>query len=190
MNYIYKIFTLVSVTILFSACSAQPKPIKKNTTLEKLIIKQSVIRDKDFKKQILKAVNDEEKVYLINTYIAAFAYKSDKITYGSLDYWATSEEFYKNNGGDCEDIAIAQYDLLVKYGINKNKLDFVKGKMRQGLHIVLRYKIDETNYVVLEHGFVIKYKNYIKQTFKESTIYTYKKYKFLKTVNNIFSYII
>ena len=190
MHYIYKLIPLIIITLLFSACSTQPKPVKTVTSLEKLMISQRTIIDENFNKQISKAKVNKEKIYLINRYISTFAYKSDIKNYGSRDYWATSEEFYKHKGGDCEDIAIAQYDLLIKYGIDKTKLDFLKCRTQQGLHIVLRYKIDENKYVILEHGFIIKYQEYTKNTFKGNTIYTYKKYKILKTVNNIFSYII
>ena len=46
----------------------------------------------------LKEINDE-----INSY----QYIED-----NGDYWATPDEFYAKNGGDCEDFAIAKADLI------------------------------------------------------------------------------
>ena len=189
------IFLIVS----FNACSNKiTKPYeneyysKKDLDKINKIMKENRVNiDLNFKKQMLKEKKELKKIYLINNYIATFSYKSDKEIYNRNDYWATSEQFFKNGGGDCEDISISQYDLLIKYGVNENKLDFLKGKNLSGQnHLVLRYKIKENDYLILEHGYITKYKNYTSSFLIQTGIYSYSKYKILKKINNLFSYII
>ena len=43
----------------------------------------------------------------INNKVNSYQYISE-----NEDYWKTSKEFYSDGGGDCEDFAIAKYDLI------------------------------------------------------------------------------
>jgi predicted transglutaminase-like cysteine proteinase len=54
---------------------------------------------------ILNKINDE---------VNAIPYVSDQDMYGKADYWASPEEFYANNGGDCEDFAIAKLKRMLE----------------------------------------------------------------------------
>ena len=47
----------------------------------------------------------------VNRVINSYSYIPEEDE-GTKDHWKTSEEFYKDGGGDCEDFAIAKYDLL------------------------------------------------------------------------------
>jgi len=153
---------------------------KKNEKLIKSLVE----------KQLKKNLSEEEKVYMINQYFSVFPYVEDTKNYNKKDYWATEEEFYANYGGDCEDIAFVKYKFLIKKGINPNNLDFIKGRVNGGLHIVLRYKsIDK--YLVLETNGVIGFENYIKSNYFEVIdIYDISFFLFLQRVNRMYNYFV
>jgi predicted transglutaminase-like cysteine proteinase len=91
----------------------------------------------------------------VNTFVNEFTYTSDKAQYGKSDFWATSEEFFQNGGGDCEDFAIAKKDLLKKLGVNSTKMQIlrVEGVLHARLLVELDGKIlvlDNMNRLVQE----------------------------------------
>lgn len=73
-----------------------------------------------------------DKIIAVNNLINKVEYKEDIRNWGLSDYWATPFEFMQN-GGDCEDYAIAKYVALRALGVPENRLrlaivkDLVKG---------------------------------------------------------------
>ena len=51
----------------------------------------------------------------VNTEVNAYKYQREQ-----GDIWKTPEQFYKDNGGDCEDFAIAKCAALKERGIRSN----------------------------------------------------------------------
>lgn len=101
-----------------------------------------------------------------------FKYKEDWDTYNKSDYWATPNEFVKNQGGDCEDYAIMKYALLKKLGVNEKDMkliySFVKakvnGKYQKVGHVTLEVLnskkesliLDNRRYIVVPKELVFK----------------------------------
>jgi predicted transglutaminase-like cysteine proteinase len=97
----------------------------------------------------------------------------------------------QNRGGDCEDIALNKYNELIKNGISPNKLDFIKGKANNQLHIVLRYYDDKNNkYLILEHAYIMDYKEYTRVFFKETAQYSIEKLLILQNISNFVHFFI
>lgn len=57
----------------------------------------------------------------VNRFVNAQPYITDEEKWGKSDYWATPVEFF-NNGGDCEDYAIAKYASLRALGVPENRM--------------------------------------------------------------------
>ena len=92
----------------------------------------------------------------INHEINGFKYKKDIDTYGINEKYADIDDFYKNNGGDCEDFCIAKYRKLSEIGIDNSKLSFVllsekNFKKNPQYHMVLRYS-DENSTLWLDNN--------------------------------------
>jgi hypothetical protein len=70
----------------------------------------------------------------------AIIYRTDMQIYGVEDYWAAPLETLYRRVGDCEDIAILKYFVLLASGVpyEKLKLEYVKTSQGQG-HMVLGY---------------------------------------------------
>jgi len=189
----YKIFSLLM--ILFITGCVSPKPIKQppistSKSYQKLIN----ILDLNYKNNLMDKLyfkTELKKIEFINMYFSTYPYYSDSQLYAQSEYWASPEEYMKNRGGDCEDIALNKYNELVKNGISPNKLDFVKGKTNNQLHIVLRY-YDKTNnkYLILEHAYIMDYEEYTRAFFIETTHYGITKFKFLKRLSNFVHFFI
>lgn len=112
----------------------------------------------DLKKFIkdLENKNENEKIYLINSEINKYEYKSDKDLYGKQDHWAKPSDFFKNKAGDCEDYAIAKYALLKKAGFKESnmKLIFTTYKYKTGKiegHLVLEVLNKEGKKLILDN---------------------------------------
>lgn len=58
----------------------------------------------------------------VNRYFNAVPYAEDGKLYGVKDHWATPAEFVRNNGGDCEDYAVAKYTALRAMGWSADSL--------------------------------------------------------------------
>lgn len=105
----------------------------KNNT-EKIFATASLETEKK-----LKSIND-----LINRHVV---YKTDAVTWGQSDYWASPAEFIAKGAGDCEDYAIIKYIFLLKLGVANDKLRLIYVKARIGgsrskktqAHMVLGY---------------------------------------------------
>ncbi len=95
----------------------------------------------------LSLLSEEEKINKLNSYINNFfQYSEDINVWNEVDYWATPLELFGKMSGDCEDLAILKYILLMHLGISpeKLKLSYVKIKNTSTsnvlrAHMVLKY---------------------------------------------------
>lgn len=109
----------------------------------------------DFMKEVQGEKDVSKVIARVNSFVNDFTYTSDKAQYGKSEFWATSEEFFKNGGGDCEDFAIAKKDLLKKLGVNNTKMQIltVEGVLHARLLVELNGKVlvlDNMNRLVQE----------------------------------------
>ena len=91
--------------------------------------------------------SESDKVRSIHNWVSNnIRWSSDKEMYNVEDYWATPYETLKKERGDCEDIAILKYFLMLKAGVSVGtlRISFVK-MLQQGkqlAHMVLCYYDD------------------------------------------------
>ncbi|MBI1423084.1 MAG: sulfate adenylyltransferase [Gammaproteobacteria bacterium] len=64
----------------------------------------------------------QKKLQLVNAYLNQFSYRQDRVVNGEEENWATPYEFILQNGGDCEDFAIAKYFMLRALGVPEQEL--------------------------------------------------------------------
>ena len=64
-------------------------------------------------------------------------YMPDILQYGVDDYWATALEVLRSHNGDCEDYAIAKYELLVELGMPREALRLIVVQNGKEEHMVL-----------------------------------------------------
>jgi predicted transglutaminase-like cysteine proteinase len=64
----------------------------------------------------------ELRIGAVDCFINSFAWIDDDRLYRKADYWATPSEFLANEGGDCEDFAIAKYVGLAQLGFSEDRL--------------------------------------------------------------------
>jgi predicted transglutaminase-like cysteine proteinase len=71
-----------------------------------------------------------------NEFINTCAYRAD----GLRDSWKTLPEFLADNGGDCEDFAIAKYFYLSAEGVADERMDIIvlPRRIDRVIHSVLR----------------------------------------------------
>lgn len=90
-----------------------------------------------------KGLEDGSKLKLVNDFVAETPFYCDPVQWCLEDYWAKPLEFLANDGGDCEDFAIAKYYALRALGVPDDKLRIVYASYRQGsfsgAHMVLAY---------------------------------------------------
>ncbi|SDP63489.1 transglutaminase-like cysteine peptidase [Desulforhopalus singaporensis] len=86
-------------------------------------------------------VSVREKLELVNLFFNQLEFIDDIYLWGTEDYWATPQEMLINNGGDCEDFAIAKYFTLSRMNVpqEKMRLAYVKSLRQQQPHMVLNY---------------------------------------------------
>lgn len=79
-----------------------------------------------------------DQLRAVNNWINRVTYISDEDSRGTSDYWATPFEFL-NEGGDCEDYAIAKYLALRELGVPADNMRLVVLQhLRRGIpHAVL-----------------------------------------------------
>ena len=89
------------------------------------------------------ALDDNGKLRVVNDYVSETPFYCDPVQWCLEDYWAKPVEFLANDGGDCEDFAIAKYYALRALGVPDDKLRIVYATYRQGgftgAHMVLAY---------------------------------------------------
>ena len=85
----------------------------------------------------------------VNDLINQSRYIIDQENYGISDYWATPIEFFQN-GGDCEDFAIAKYAALRALGVPEERLRLaiVQDLQKDIPHAVLIVYTDNGSYVL------------------------------------------
>ncbi len=106
--------------------------------------------------QQIKPLNDFRKIQVINNYFNQFKNISDLTLWGTKEYWATPKELLSQNGGDCEDFAVAKYYFLKKAGVREKSLRlayviaYIKETMSIENHLVLLYynKSTDQEYVL------------------------------------------
>lgn len=131
----------------------------------------------------IQGLPEMNKVHLINSFFNRFRNISDFTLWGSKEYWATPNELMNQNGGDCEDLAVAKYHYLTKSGINENnlRLAYAKAINHQTKsienHLVLLY-LDQSN----KQEFVL---DNIDKTVKATTKRNDLSYQFSFNRNNI-----
>jgi len=84
---------------------------------------------------------DMEKVELVNKTLNHLPWIADSSHWKAADYWASPMETIATFGGDCEDIAIVKWVVLVHLGITKDhlRLSYVKIRKTGENHMVLLY---------------------------------------------------
>jgi predicted transglutaminase-like cysteine proteinase len=70
----------------------------------------------------LKTLPRAEQVRLVNDLVNRMGYWSDWDVYREADHWATPEEMFDKQGGDCEDFALFKYFLLRAAGVPAEEL--------------------------------------------------------------------
>ena len=90
-----------------------------------------------------RSLEDTLKLKVVNDFVAETPFYCDPVMWCLEDYWAKPLEFLANDGGDCEDFAIAKYYGLRALGVPDEKLRIVYATYRQGAfsgaHMVLAY---------------------------------------------------
>lgn len=88
-----------------------------------------------------RSLSELGKVALVNDFFNALPWRSDWDNWQREDYWATPLETILNNGGDCEDLAIAKYFTLLESGIDADRLRLTYAWLvdPRRAHVVLVY---------------------------------------------------
>lgn len=90
-----------------------------------------------------RGLEDNAKLKVVNDFVTETPFYCDPVQWCLEDYWAKPLEFLANDGGDCEDFAIAKYYALRALGVPDEKLRIVYATYRQGsfsgAHMVLAY---------------------------------------------------
>lgn len=81
---------------------------------------------KMWKKMMVRAAQSDEanRLNLVNSFFNQWSYISDQENYNTSEYWASPLEFM-NNGGDCEDFAIAKYASLQLLGYGDQQMRII-----------------------------------------------------------------
>lgn len=95
--------------------------------------------------QVRRVVQAEEasgvdQLEAVNRWVnRAIIYTEDRENWSSRDYWATAEETMRSRRGDCEDIAIVKYQMLLSLGLRPEDLylSLVRDLARNADHAVL-----------------------------------------------------
>lgn len=89
----------------------------------------------------IRAKTDVEKIGIVNHFFNQLRFVEDARLWAQEDYWATPLELLVNNGGDCEDFAIAKYVTLKASGVEdeKMRITYVKAIELDQAHMVLTY---------------------------------------------------
>jgi predicted transglutaminase-like cysteine proteinase len=108
-------------------------------------------------------LSDMEKVVLVNKTLNRLPWISDATQWQKADYWAAPIETIATFGGDCEDIAIVKWVMLVHLGITKERLRLAYVKIRQTgeNHMVLLFVKNPT--AALEELEVYVLDNYVEE---------------------------
>lgn len=116
--------------------------------------------------QDFQGLSLEKMAARVNSYVNETKYILDNRNWGQSDYWATPVEFVQN-GGDCEDFAIAKYTALRSLGVPEERLRvaIIHDKIKNIPHAVLVVYTD-TDALILD--------NQEKRTLRASEIDRYR----------------
>ena len=141
-------FVLISFSSLFSTASKtfNIDQTKLNSIENKYGI-QAKNRVENWDSMLEASKNETilNKLKNVNDFFNEITYRSDAVTWGTKDYWATPFEFMGRGAGDCEDYAIAKYFSLIKLGVPDDKLRITYVSYRktnssfEEAHMVLTY---------------------------------------------------
>ncbi|GHC16532.1 hypothetical protein GCM10010082_04290 [Kushneria pakistanensis] len=69
------------------------------------------------------------------------------------DIWKGFDRLTREGYGDCEDFAIAKYQILRDAGMPAQRLDFLAARdaLTPTYHAVLRYRMDDGSYLILDN---------------------------------------
>lgn len=79
-------------------------------------------------------------------------YKSDEELFGKKEFWAGSKTTWELGAADCEDFAMAKFDMLKESGIPEDNMRLLFSRTREGeKHIQLLVKKDNDSVYVLDN---------------------------------------
>jgi predicted transglutaminase-like cysteine proteinase len=91
-------------------------------------------------------LTSEQQIRLVNRYINGQSYKDERVSSQSEagNQWETLTEFLEQ-GGDCEDFAVAKYFILREFGVDAEDMRIVIGKESQRAthHAMLAIRFDD-----------------------------------------------
>ena len=91
------------------------------------------------------------KLQVVNRWVNRnISYGEDRAIWSQRDYWATAQETINRRLGDCEDLAILKYQMLVALGVNRNDLylTLARDLARNADHAVLIVRQGGTFYLL------------------------------------------
>lgn len=91
-----------------------------------------------------RAASRQQQVAAVNSWVNShIAYKADEANYGQPDRWTAAAQTLHSGRGDCEDYAIAKYQILRELGIAEQDLFLVIGRDRamRADHAVLAVRV-------------------------------------------------
>ena len=92
----------------------------------------------------------EEQLEAVNDYMNEMTWIADSELWKQPDYWATPFETITTFGGDCEDIAIAKYLVLLLLGVPDEHMGFAHViTSEKEHHMVLLYRASENDSVLI-----------------------------------------
>ncbi|WP_456269808.1 transglutaminase-like cysteine peptidase [Kushneria sp. AK178] len=71
----------------------------------------------------------------------------------AADIWKGFDRLTRDGHGDCEDFAIAKYQILRSAGMPAHRLDFLAARdaLTPTYHAVLRYRMDDGSHLILDN---------------------------------------
>lgn len=91
-----------------------------------------------------RALSREDQVAAVNSWVNhRLAYVSDQALYGQSDRWSSASQSLSSGRGDCEDFAIAKYQILRELGVAEQDIYLVIGRDRavRADHAVLAVRV-------------------------------------------------
>lgn len=92
-----------------------------------------------------------EKLQSVNRWVNRnISYGEDRAIWSQRDYWATAQETIDRRRGDCEDLAILKYQILVALGVERDDLflTLARDLVRNADHAVLIVRQGGTFYLL------------------------------------------
>jgi predicted transglutaminase-like cysteine proteinase len=97
------------------------------------------------------AAENENRLQAVNRWVNRnISYAEDRVLWSRRDYWATASETIALGKGDCEDLAILKYQILVALGVDPNNLylTLARDLVRNADHAVLVVRQGGTYYLL------------------------------------------